>query len=100
MKSARLALSAIPVLCLLLVAGRAGAQVTPISACGMITAPGSYQLTRNLSSAGDCLKVNNNEITIDLNGFVISNSTHLGSAITDGGVARAVLKVRDGTLNG
>jgi parallel beta-helix repeat protein len=74
------------------------AQVTLLSACATIAAPGSYQLSKNLASSSDCLKIAANNVTVDLNGFAISGAGS-GRAITDLGTKRTGLIVRGGTLN-
>jgi hypothetical protein len=51
----------------------------------LISAPGSYYLTRNLTVAsGDAIDIATNGVTLDLNGFTISStaSTHAGSGIS------------------
>jgi hypothetical protein len=70
-----------------------------INNCKTITLPGSYVLKDNLAAAGDCLVVQADFVTIDLEGFVISgNGT--GSGITDQNVTRRGITVRNGTLTG
>ncbi len=50
-----------------------------IMSCQTISQPGSYVLTRNLSSNGDCLVIASDFVTVDLAGFVISgNGTGAG----------------------
>jgi hypothetical protein len=50
-------------------APKVSAQVTPLSACGNIILSGSYQLPKDLTSTGNCLKILVNDVTINLNGF-------------------------------
>ncbi len=77
--------------------GPAYAAPTLITACGNITAIGSYRLANNLTAAGNCLVLKTGRVTIDLNGFLVSgNGT--GAAITDGGVAFARVVIRNGTI--
>jgi len=43
-----------------------------ISACGKITAPGTYTLDRDISAAQGCLVVSANDVTIDLQGHTVT----------------------------
>ena len=56
------------------------AVAAPPVNCGTITQPGSYTLTRNLSSTGDCIVVASDFVTIDLAGFTISGADNPQSA--------------------
>jgi hypothetical protein len=52
--------------------------------CQTISQPGSYELTDNLTTNGDCLVITADFVTIDLAGFTItgnSNITAPGTAI-------------------
>jgi hypothetical protein len=65
-----------------------------ISACGTISSPGSYVLTGNLSSSGDCLRVRSDDVTIDFDGFVMT-----GDGTGDGiSVDGTRFTVRNGTI--
>lgn len=69
--------------------------------CQTISQPGSYTLTHNLSSAGDCIVVASDFVTLDLAGFTISgNGT--GSAVREqAGVAFPGLRgvvIRNGNV--
>lgn len=75
------------------------AGVKKIKKCGTITAPGSYQLDKNLNATGDCLVIQANFVTIDLNGFTVTGDG-TGDGITDGGVARKGIAIRNGTITG
>jgi Periplasmic copper-binding protein (NosD) len=67
---------------------------TDIHACGTITAPGSYVLTRNLTTTGNCLRVSANNVTIDFDGFVIT-----GDGTGDGVAVDATsVTLRNGTI--
>jgi len=61
---------------LALFTGVAAAQPKPIAACGTtISAPGSYLVTQNLTSANTtvpCINVTASGVTIDLGGFVLT----------------------------
>jgi hypothetical protein len=55
-----------------------------LSGCTPILAPGSYVLTGNLNATGDCLRVNANNVSIDLNGFTITgNGSGIGITTLD-----------------
>ena len=68
-----------------------------INNCRTITQPGSYVLRDNLVAAGNCLVVQADFVTIDLDGFVISgNGT--GEGITDLNSSHRGITVRNGTI--
>src|SRR3990170_1310332 len=76
---------------------KATAQPTSLSACGNV-GTGSYVLTQNLSTTGDCLTLTGNDITIDLNGFTIDgDDSGFDRGIVDGG-ARQNIVIRNGTI--
>lgn len=88
-----------------LLVGAAGgvtlAQPMPISACGSVSASGSYQLTANLSASGDCLVLTgaaNVDTVIDLGGFTISGNGS-GSGIRNDSIVEG-LTIRNGTIRG
>ncbi|MCB9689575.1 MAG: right-handed parallel beta-helix repeat-containing protein [Alphaproteobacteria bacterium] len=86
---------------LLMPAVALAADPTPISACTTISVPGSYQLTRNLTSAQDCIFISTDAVTLDLNGFVIARVGGVGNAYgvaSTGGVPRAEITVKNGTV--
>lgn len=74
---------ALAIIAVLLVAPalNASAAPTPISACGTISATGSYVLTQNLTTSGDCLTVSAPGVSINLNGFKIGGASATGTAI-------------------
>ena len=77
----------------------AGAQVISIHTCQTLTTFGAtYRLTDDIFACGDCLIVAANRITIDLQGFGIVQEIGCfsGSGITDGGVAREQIVVKNG----
>jgi hypothetical protein len=61
---------------------RLTSAATPINKCGaVISAPGSYVLTKNLMGAAgqqSCITVNSNYVTIDLGGFTINCNSNGG----------------------
>ena len=76
--------------------GRARAG-TPISACGMLSAPGNYFLTSNLTATSDCIVIAASNVGIDLKGKTITgNGT--GSGITDDGTARNYAIIENGRI--
>ena len=93
-----------PVVTLLVIVGVILGTYEPVAAdpkeikkCQTITKPGAYQVEKNLSAKGDCLVVEANFVTIDLDGFTITgNGT--GRGITDDGVARKGITIRNGTI--
>ena len=77
--------------------GRASAD-TAVTACGTLSAPGNYFLTKNLTAAGDCLVIAAANVAIDLKGRTISgNGT--GSGITDDGLDRDYAIVANGNIH-
>ena len=86
------------------IGGPAGVDAvrTPIGACGTIDAPGSYVVIKNLAAVGTCLNITADNVTIDLNGFVLSGDG-TGSGIgTNGTLAnpRLGIAVHHGTVTG
>ncbi len=71
-----------------------------ITSCREITKPGAYSLIRNLSSTGDCLIVNADHVTIDLNGFVISGpgGDYRREGVGISGDIQHGLHVKNGTI--
>ena len=91
-------LKKITLLAVIVVAARA-AYAAPIliTACRDITNQGAYQLANNLNAAGNCLVLKASGVAIDLNGFVIAgNGT--GAGITDAGVQRLNVTIRNGAI--
>ena len=50
-------------------------NITPISQCGLINAPGKYVLTQEINSTGTCLTVNVDDVEIDCQGYTINYDT-------------------------
>ena len=75
----------------------AEAVPTGIGTCRTINQPGSYVLRRNLTSAGTCLVVNADFVTIDLNGFVIAGDG-TGVGVTDNSVTRRGTVIHGGSI--
>ena len=108
MRSKSLVLARMLVIGLAVYASQATAQ-GKIEKCGPITSPGSYVLTKNLKAFGDCLKVEADFVTIDLNGFLIEAISARGSSpglgifdvrFTGIDVPRDGVTVRNGTIKG
>jgi hypothetical protein len=86
------------------------AAVTTITTCGTLTKLGeTYNLANDLTSCGTCLTVANNRITINLKDYTIigdcgGSPTPAGdeivAGISDGGVARDLITIRDGGIAG
>jgi len=82
--------------------------VTTITSCGPLTVFGEvYKVAADLTSCGTCLTVGNNRITINLQGHSITGSCDpsvapdvVPAGISDGGVARDLTTVRDGSISG
>jgi parallel beta-helix repeat protein len=79
------------------VAGAAGA--VNIASCQTLSTPNTvYNLTADLTSCGDCLVVANNRITIDLQGHSITGACENSAGVTDGGIARHLTVVKNGSI--
>jgi hypothetical protein len=57
---------------------------TPLSACGDLTASGTYYLSQDVTSPGTCFFIDASNITLNLNGHTITYGTGGGSAGTPG----------------
>ena len=88
------------------------AAVTTITTCGTLTKLGeTYNLAKDLTSTSceTCLTVANNRITINLkdhsiiadcDGSPTLAAADVAAGISDGGVARDLITVRDGVIGG
>ena len=47
-----------------------------LSACGTIGSSGSYTLTKSISSGTTCLAINTNNVAIDCQGYMVSQTVH------------------------
>jgi hypothetical protein len=79
--------------------GEVGAAPKKINQCKTLDEPGAWEVNRNLTATGDCLVVTADFITIDLAGFVLTGDG-TGHGITDNGVYRKGVAVRNGTVTG
>src|SRR5262245_53371403 len=72
---------------------------TPISSLPFtISAPGSYVVTSNLTSAGAGITISANDVTVDLNGFNLTAGPG-GNGVRVSG-ARTNICVRNGSVSG
>ena len=74
---------------------------TPISGLGInITTPGSYYLTRNItaSAAGVGIRINSDNVTLDLNGFTLTGGATSTHAIAVQTAIRRNIVIRNGTI--
>jgi hypothetical protein len=79
------------------VASAAGA--VNISSCQTLSTPNTvYKLTADLTRCGDCLVVANNRITIDLQGHSLTGDCENSAGVTDGGIARDLTVVKNGSI--
>ena len=75
------------------------AKPTKLRECGEIDQPGSYVLTRNVTTDGDCFVVTADDVTLDLGGWVITGTNNDRTGITDDAPRRNIA-VRNGTITG
>jgi hypothetical protein len=78
---------------------------TPISSLpAVISSPGSYYLTGNLTgvSGQDGIKIESDDVTLDLRGFTLQGVPGSGDgvAITTGGIYRRAITIKNGTARG
>jgi hypothetical protein len=70
---------------------------TVLSSCGNISAAGSYVLSKNLTSSGNCFVIQAPNVSIDMKGHKIKgNGT--GSAFTDNGAEEDNAAIVNGTI--
>lgn len=77
-------------------ASQTEAQVV-ITECTTLEVPGAYVLAGNLTATGNCLVVGADFVTINLAGWTITGDG-TGAGITDTGVLRRGIVVRNGTV--
>lgn len=68
----------------------------------ILSASGSYFLTQNLAPTGgnDGIVINNGDISIDLNGFMIDGEAGGNDGISDSGIGYPNITVANGTIRG
>jgi hypothetical protein len=71
-----------------------------INTCMTITDPGPYVVGRNLGAAGDCLVVAADNVSIDLDGFVLSGNGTGSGVVEQLAVGRKGVTVRNGVITG
>ncbi len=74
--------------------------LTPVSSCPQTLnkAGETYYLTADLTALGPCLIVAADRVTIDFKGRSITGNGS-GAAVTDGGVARPLTAIKNGTAD-
>lgn len=91
--------AAVVLACLALPVAALGAPRN-IASCTAITDSGSYVVTRNLTATGDCLVVQADFVTIDLDGYVIAGNG-AGAGVTEFlSVGVHDVTVRNGIIRG
>src|SRR5436309_13844198 len=65
---------ALTVLMTIFAARQSAAAGKTVNQCGAITASGSYVLARNLTATGDCIVIQADYVTLDLDGNTITGS--------------------------
>lgn len=71
------------------------AQPTGLTDCGSISASGTYRLENNVTATGNCLSVEADFITINLNGFTLTGDGSSSGIICSGFQG---LDIRNGTV--
>jgi len=71
-----------------------------VTNCMAITQSGLYIVLNNIQASGDCLVVQNDFVTIDLSGFVISGNGTGAGVVEHLAVGRRGITVRNGTITG
>jgi len=72
---------------------------TPIDSCGTITQPGSYVLTRNLNASGNCIRIDADDVTLDLAGYRLSGNGS-GDGVDENDTIHSNITVLNGTVTG
>lgn len=67
---------------------------TSVNSCDLITSPGSYVLTRNVTARGNCFQIRADDVTFDFDGFTATgDGTGVGMSLEGHGIV-----VRNGTV--
>lgn len=66
----------------------------------VITAPGHYILTEDVTFAGTIIVIRSNQVTVDLNGFNLSGGGGAPAILIDTAVATFFITIRNGTIRG
>ena len=66
-----------------------------------ITAPGSYRLTQNIQSTGTAIRINASNVTVDLNGFTLSQvgASQFEDGISVSSIVRNI-EIKNGAITG
>ena len=65
-----------------------------------ISAPGSYILTGNIDTATTCITIIASKVTLDLNGYHLTNSATTGTAVITLSGSLSGITIRNGSLSG
>lgn len=76
----------------------AEAAPTPLAACQTVMA-GSYILTGNIKTTGNCFVIGASGVAIDLGGFSITGDGRTGAAITDNGSPFSQIIISHGSIS-
>jgi hypothetical protein len=68
--------------------------------CTTITDPGSYVVGRNIAAIGDCFVIAADNVTIDLDGFVLAGNGTGNAFVEQLAVGKQGLTVRNGAITG
>lgn len=71
------------------------AAPTPLAACGTVSTPGNFVVTKNLNASGDCLTITASNVNIDLKGHTIRGDG-TGNGIVGSNLQNIVID--DGTI--
>lgn len=74
----------------------AQAAPTSVTACGTISQSGTYVLQNNITTAGTCLTIDADFVTLNLNGFTLTGDGSGHGIVCNAG--RQGLEVRNGTV--
>ncbi len=90
-------LAVLGALAMILAASLSGAD-TAVSACGTLSSPGRYFLTKSLTSSGTCITIGADGISLDMKGKTLTgNGT--GDGISDGGGNFESMAIANGTVS-
>lgn len=94
----RLALGLSGAVALLVTAALPARASTSVSACGTLSSPGSYVLTKDLSATGTCITITAEGVSLDMKKHSIKgNGT--GDGISDGGSHLASMAIANGKIS-
>jgi hypothetical protein len=74
---------------------------TPVTGCRTLDSPGAFLVTAPIvAGSDDCFVVAADFVDLNLGGFTIESRFDIGNAVTDLGIAREGVVVRNGTIKG